>query len=162
MDVQGELASLAGMALGVDWPGGSEEGKCKGEEAIVVKIKHVLASTQMRRQSQAHQPSGHNGIAYPVLNPNEGSYPILDAYDISTCFHDLHVQITQDEIAKPTPSSIQNAWAQLLQTFNGVGFHSFEAPRTALLGMVAYGVRLPLASLSLSCALDLIRFASCL
>ncbi|CED82315.1 kinetochore protein nuf2 [Phaffia rhodozyma] len=72
---------------------------------------------------------GHNGITYPILRPHE----------ISACLQDLHVQLSEEEITKPTASSIQNAWALLLQTFTGVGFHSFENPRTVLLGMVAYG-----------------------
>ncbi|WVQ95615.1 hypothetical protein IAU59_002713 [Kwoniella sp. CBS 9459] len=65
-------------------------------------------------------------------------FPLLTAMEVMDCLHALGVNAQMEDLTKPTASTTQHVYAQLLDALMAAPMEAIEGPKAALLGMMEY------------------------
>lgn len=83
-----------------------------------------------------------SGNRRPVQQELTAGFPLLSQIELHDCLLALGISVSTDDISKPSIQTTQMIYAQLVEILMGAPMDGMEGPKTTLLGMMEYKVRI--------------------
>lgn len=85
-------------------------------------------------------PPGPSGRHKQTQRVETQAFPMMDLDHIVTILHELNVHSTAQDLLKPSPTSVQYLWLQILENLTGASVDMLEQPKYELLNTMEYQV----------------------